>query len=304
MNLTGVMPLATEFDTVGFFARDPDLFYQISNLWFSESPIPLNNSFTSFPTKLVYPLDYFPLRNPAAQSIYDNFIDTLERELGMLRTPFNFTETLNASLSNPEITNLTAFQLSSNRLAEYVSYNQIGKPLAEAWETMFPEAGYPPLDPNPRGAFQRSINLTDDDYQAAVDIKNEFRDFFLAEVLRPDPNTCADGIMVLDMGTSGLPSYREQALNSRPGATSLTITTPSGPIIPSNYLASTSGCPQIGIPIGQVTYDSYVSLQEETMPINIDLVAAPGCDGMLLELLHRLAELGIAKPVKIGKTAF
>jgi Asp-tRNA(Asn)/Glu-tRNA(Gln) amidotransferase A subunit family amidase len=69
-------------------------------------------------------------------------------------------------------------------------------------------------------------------------------------------------------------------------------------------LASTSGCPQIGIPIGQVTYDSYVSLQEETMPINIDLVAAPGCDGMLLELLHRLAELGIAKPVKIGKTAF
>jgi Asp-tRNA(Asn)/Glu-tRNA(Gln) amidotransferase A subunit family amidase len=304
MDLTGVLPLATEFDTAGFFARDPELFYKISNLWFAESPAALNNSFTSFPTKLIYPLDYFPLLNPEAQSLYDNFMDTLERELGMIRTPLNFTETLNASLSNPQITNLTAFQLSSNRLAEYVSYNEIGKPLEKAWEAMFPGLGYPPLDPNPRAAFQRSVNLTDDDYQAAVDIKNEFRDFFLAQVLRPDSETCSDGIMILDMGTSGLPSYREQALNTRPGATSLTITTPAGPIIPSNYLASTSGSPQIGIPIGQVTYQSYISLQEEVLPINVDLVAAPGCDGMLLALLQRLAELGIAKTVKVGKTAF
>ena len=304
MDLTGVIPLSTEMDTAGFFARDPKLFYKISALWYEDSPVPVNNSFSSFPTRLVYPLDYFPLGNPAAQSLFEDFMSTLEQEFGMVRTPFNFSETLNTSVTNPRITNLTAFQLSSNRLAEYVSYNEVGKPLAEAWEEAFPGAGYPPFDPNPRGAFQRSMNLTEEDYQVAVDIKNEFREFFLANVLRPDNQTCSDGIMILDMGTGGLPSYREQALNSRPGATSLTITTPSGPVIPSNYLASTSGCPQIGIPIGQVAYNSYISLQEEMVPINIDLVAAPGCDGMLLELVSRLAELGIAKTVKTGKTAF
>lgn len=304
MNLTGVIPLANEMDTAGFFTRDPDLFYKISSLWYSDAPVPVNSSFTGFPTKLVYPLDYFPLNNSAAQNLFEGFMGTLESEFGMIREPFNFTETLNSHVSNPQITNLTSFQLNSNRLAEYISYIEVGQPLAESWEAQFPGAGYPPLDPNPRGAFQRSMNLTDDDYQAAVEIKNEFRDFFLANVLRPNVDTCSDGIMILDMGTGGLPSYREQTLNSRPGATSLTVTAVGGPLIPSNYLASTSGCPQIGIPVGQVSYDSYISLQEEMIPINVDLVAAPGCDGMLLELVNRLTQLGVAKTVKVGRTAF
>jgi hypothetical protein len=33
MDLTGVMPMAEEMDTAGFFARDPLLFHQISSLW-------------------------------------------------------------------------------------------------------------------------------------------------------------------------------------------------------------------------------------------------------------------------------
>jgi len=30
MNLTGVVPLSEEMDTAGFFARDPQLFYEIA----------------------------------------------------------------------------------------------------------------------------------------------------------------------------------------------------------------------------------------------------------------------------------
>jgi predicted component of type VI protein secretion system len=65
-----------------------------------------------------------------------------------------------------------------------------------------------------------------------------------------------------------------------------------------------SGSAQIGIPIGQVTYQSFISLQEEYLPINVDIVAAPGCDRMLLELVKHLTELAVAKTVKVGKTAF
>ena len=32
-DLTGVIPLAHELDTAGFFARDPNLFYTIAALW-------------------------------------------------------------------------------------------------------------------------------------------------------------------------------------------------------------------------------------------------------------------------------
>lgn len=305
MDLTGVIPLATEMDTAGFFARDPSLFHKISMLWFEDAQVEVNKTFTNFPSKLLYPVDYFPLNNSAAQAIFDSFISTLEEEFGMQRTPINFTKTLNDKLEDTRITNITAFQLSSNRLAEYVSYNQVGVPLAEAWTSAFPDAGYPPLDPNPRNAFLRSENLTEEDYDEAVSIKNTFREFWLENMLKPDNETCSDGIMILDMGTGGLPSYREQALNSMPGATSLSYTAPGGgPLIPSNYLASMSGSPQIGMPFGQVKYQSYISRQEEVLPVNVDLVAAPGCDGLLLAVLRRLTEKGLVKEVKTGRKAF
>ncbi|KAK5737889.1 hypothetical protein LTR17_006327 [Elasticomyces elasticus] len=307
MNLTGVIPLATEMDTAGFFVRDPELFLTVAGLWYEDSSVPVNTSFTSLPSTVLYPVDYFPLNNSAAQAVFDTFLDTLEQEFGMTRRTINISATLSAAQSlSPGITNATSFQLSSNRLAEYVSYHEVGIPLIEAWNTTFPGAGYPPLDPNPRAAFARSMNLTEDDYEGAVSIKNEFRDYFLAKILRPDPETCSESIMILDMGTGGLPSYREQALNARAGATSLTVTQVrgGGPSVPSNYLASTAGCPEVGIPIGQVAYDSFISLQEEYIPINVDLVAAPGCDGMLLEIVRRLIKLGVAKEVKTGRTAF
>jgi Asp-tRNA(Asn)/Glu-tRNA(Gln) amidotransferase A subunit family amidase len=305
MDLTGVIPLATEMDTAGFFARDPSLFHKISKLWFDDAQVEVNKTFTGLPSKLLYPVDYFPLNNSAAQAIFDSFISTLEAEFGMERTPINFTKTLNEKVSDTSITNITAFQLSSNRLAEYVSYKKVGVPLAEAWSSAFPGTGYPPLDPNPRNAFLRSENLTEEDYDEAVSIKNTFRSFWLENMLRPDDATCSDSLMILDMGTGGLPSYREQALNSLPGATSLSYTAPGGgPLIPSNYLASMSGSPQIGIPFGQVKYESYVSRQEEIMPVNVDLVAAPGCDGLLLEILKRLTERGLVQEVKTGRRAF
>jgi Asp-tRNA(Asn)/Glu-tRNA(Gln) amidotransferase A subunit family amidase len=52
MDLTGVIPLLTEMGTAGFFSRDPELFYKIASLWYAESPVPVNNSFTSFPSIL------------------------------------------------------------------------------------------------------------------------------------------------------------------------------------------------------------------------------------------------------------
>ncbi|KAK5693231.1 hypothetical protein LTR17_025179 [Elasticomyces elasticus] len=307
MNLTGVIPLATEMDTAGFFVRDPELFLTVAGLWYENSAVPVNTSFTSLPSTVLYPVDYFPLNNSAAQAVFDSFLDTLEQEFGMTRRTINISGTLSAADSlSLGITNATSFQLSSNRLAEYVSYHEVGIPLIEAWNATFPGAGYPLLDPNPRAAFACSMNLTEEDYEGAVSIKNEFRDYFLTNILRPDPDTCSESIMILDMGTGGLPSYREQALNARAGATSLTVTQVpgGGPSVPSNYLASTAGCPEVGVPIGQVAYDSFISLQEEYIPVNVDLVAAPGCDGMLLELVRRLTELGVAKEVKTGKTAF
>ncbi|KAI0147363.1 amidase signature domain-containing protein [Xylariaceae sp. FL1272] len=64
-DLTGVTPLATELDTVGFFARDPNLSYKVQRLWYDDSLVLVNKSFASFPKKLLYPGDYFPVNSSA-----------------------------------------------------------------------------------------------------------------------------------------------------------------------------------------------------------------------------------------------
>ncbi|KAF9872901.1 hypothetical protein CkaCkLH20_09764 [Colletotrichum karsti] len=305
MDLTGVIPLADALDTAGVFARDPVLFREVNSLWYEGSQVAVNGSFTGMPRKLIYPVDYFPLGNPDAQALFEGFMDVLEEEFGMVRTPMNITATLHASGSNTQITNVMAFQLGSNRLAEYVSYNKVGVPLEEAWDARFPGVGRPPLDPNPRAAFQRSVGLSEADYEAALATKREFQDFFLSEVLRPDPHTCSESLMILDAGTGGLPSYREQALSARDGAYSDSYTgVGGGSAVPGTYLASMASCPEIGIPVGQVAYESFVSLRTEMVPVSVDLVAARGCDGLLLEVLRRLAVKGVVKTVKTGRTAF
>ncbi|ORX95595.1 hypothetical protein BCR34DRAFT_498349, partial [Clohesyomyces aquaticus] len=123
-----------------------------------------------------------------------------------------------------------------------------------------PSVGYPPFDPNSRAAFARSVNLTRYDYEAAAEIKDQFCDFFLGNVIKSSDETCSEGILMIDISIGGLPSYSEQALKAMPGAMSLSVTIPNDGLA-NNYLASTAWCPEVEISIGQVDYGSYVSLR-------------------------------------------
>ncbi len=60
----------------------------------------------------------------------------------------------------------------------------------------------------------------------------------------------------------------------------------------------------VAIPIGQVTYFSNVTFHVEYMPVTVSVIAKRGCDYMLWNMWEKLADLGILKPVKTGRTAF
>lgn len=111
----------------------------------------------------------------------------------------------------------------------------------------------------------------------------------------------------MEKTTSGPPCsskpYCGEFLNHKEGAGFLYMTDPKqwlNPLLLSPLLST----PQIGIPIGQVDYKSVISLQTEKLPIVMDPMAYPGCDNMLLDLVEKLAEKGIIKTVKTGRTAF
>jgi hypothetical protein len=65
------------FDVVGHFSRTlEDLRYIVANT------LDLPSHSTKFPSKILYPLDFFPHSNPKHQAMVDEFVSLLESLLG------------------------------------------------------------------------------------------------------------------------------------------------------------------------------------------------------------------------------
>lgn len=56
--------------------------------------------------------------------------------------------------------------------------------------------------------------------------------------------------------------------------------------------------------VGQASYNSTITLQEEMLPIAVSIVAAKGCDGIVFTLAEQLLAAGILKSPKVGTLAF
>lgn len=63
-------------------------------------------------------------------------------------------------------------------------------------------------------------------------------------------------------------------------------------------------CVDLTIPLGQVAYESPVTMVTEQWPVSVNLIARRGCDFMLFNMIEKMAEAGIIGPVKTGREAF
>ena len=259
---------------------------------------------TRFPAMLLYPIDHFPRTSPAAQEIIDRFIGSLHSHLNITPVQINLTEILTPFFPNGSF---SEFQLSSNRLAEYRSWITVGKPIVDTFSSRF--GVQPQFDPVPQKMFERAKSITEKDFTDAVTLKRAFRDFVSRHIFQHDKESCSNSIFIYDAATGGLPSYRYEEFNHVSGATSFLLTAPGADKEPQisdffNFLASMGELPEITVPIGQVMYFSAVSRTWEALPIAVQLVARKGCDHMLLNLVEKLAEMGIVKGVKVGRYTF
>lgn len=78
--------MSSAFDTIGQFSRSLDDLHFIVSHTFEN----IHHGFSEFPTKILYPKEFYPLANAEQQALTDEFVKILEDFLGVKRTPFSF----------------------------------------------------------------------------------------------------------------------------------------------------------------------------------------------------------------------
>jgi Asp-tRNA(Asn)/Glu-tRNA(Gln) amidotransferase A subunit family amidase len=218
ISLERVIPLGAATDTAGVFSRDPYKWIKFAKNWYSSSlhqdvsvtglsPLSFPDT-DAFPKTILYPTDYLPLNNSAAEPILQAFIANMSRIFNMTVKEFNFTATVQ-NFSSPIARNLTTLNSATSVINNWTAWQVVGKPLITAWKTLF-DGRFPPIDPARRPgwiAFNESVtNQTA--YDAALVTKNIGVEWYERELQYSTPDSCSESIMLYDIGTGGLPSFR------------------------------------------------------------------------------------------------
>ena len=157
----------------------------------------------------------------------------------------------------------------------------------------------------PESMFVRGEQHSEEAYTEAVTFKKRFKSALEEKIFQYNADSCSDSILVYETGTSGRPSYRVEDFNHLEGATELIqVKIKEDATLPENlhYLASMGGLVDVTVPLGEVEYFSQVSRRWEPIPVTIQLVTRRGCDAVIMDLIRALAEKGVLKSVKTGRS--
>ncbi|KAK9421352.1 putative Amidase domain-containing protein [Seiridium unicorne] len=301
MNLDHVMPIAYGTDTAGFFCRDPFKWVKFAKLWYEPSlhqDASLNGlpeldvpDTEAYPKRIMYPTDHLPLKNPAAETILQTFIRDTADAFGMEIDEFSLTENIESSLKRP----ISEVLANLNTLWTHDYFKDVATPLLKQY---YPE--FPALDFPHRKTF-RNFTYNDTQYAEAISRRAQDAHIWNQGLFASTNESCSDSMLIYDIGTGGLPSFREADLNNDIGAA---LAAEPGTIGAPSIMASYFGSMDFTIPIGQVPYFSNVTYQEVMMPVTINIVARRGCDMVMYNFIQALAGRGIIRSVKTGARAF
>lgn len=70
-------------------------------------------------------------------------------------------------------------------------------------------------------------------------------------------------------------------------------------------LASVAGLPDYAVSLGMFDLGSFSNstLQNELVPVGVNIMAAKGCDFVILDIIEALHKEGVIKTAKTGKTS-
>lgn len=308
VSMDQVIPLSPPLDTAGVLARSGSLWADVTRAWYPN----FTDSYISYPKSIYYSAGDSNEDSPA-KDLVEGFLDQLQDFLGANRSAANITGLWAESPPLNVSANISDTLYSTYAVLTSVDqFSRLGQPFFDDYAAQ--TGGRRPfINPGPLVRWQWGQNHSSE-YDTAVQNKTMFKNWVRLLIAHPcvirsakkltlpfsqwsntgygTPNnaTCSNGIFIYPQNL-GVTNYRNQYFDAP--------TTPPLGFSDGRASVYAEGA-EVVVPIGEIPYNSTVTLQEEYLPVSLSLVVARGCDFMLAGLVRELEEVGILKESKAG----
>lgn len=291
VSLDNVMPLSPTLDTPGFLIRDPFIWDAANAAMYGKNYKSLVSAKVKYPKK-VLTLGFPAANSQAASSVYfNNFLSALTKFIGGSATVLNLESEWSATGPGgprlAQLLNQTYATIIAKEQVELVR-NPFYRDYAAAHDGRTPFVNPVPVS---RWAYGDSRSAADleAEYKAKATFMKWWNDKILPGVA--DKNQCSSGFVVYP-GSSGSQNPRNR-YRTLPGV-------PVG--FGTSRISVFTEVPDSVFPLGQVSSFSAISNHNEYFPVAVNIMAAKGCDGLLVKLAQDLTNAGILTVPKAGGT--
>ncbi|CAG8283967.1 unnamed protein product [Penicillium olsonii] len=286
VNLDNVIPLCHALDTAGVFARNAATWSKVMHAWYENF-----TDYTEYPKKLFYQNSSFPSADTPAGALIEDLVRKVEKFLGTKRELVNITSHWEKTQS-PEIPAISSLLNTTYAILTSVDqYRSLSVPFYADYAEKH-DGRRPFINPGPLARWTWGQNNGGNvAYDEAIQNKTIFKNWWETKGYgKADERTCSEGIYIYPY-TKGETQYRN-AYFSAPTAPPMGFS--------DGRIAVLAGVPDLVVPVGEIPYNSTVSLKTEYMPVTMSFVAARGCDLMVVNLIEDMEKAGILKPVSTG----
>ncbi|MCJ1372983.1 hypothetical protein MMC20_004209, partial [Loxospora ochrophaea] len=268
INLDGIVPTFLPWDTPCLFSRDVAMIKQLASVWYISDMPP-----TKFhkPPAIIYPLDYFPVPNPAQMIIIEGFISDLEKHLGITISKVSLSSLWDIAPPQEAGQQSVKDYLRSTVVNTYYHdfYHSTDNFRAK-YRSIYKKEPY--VTPFNQWRWNLGKRVSPSQNESGLHQLSVYKRWFLDVVMKRETH---ESLLLLPVANVE-PNYRDS--------------TPPEPIIQHGFdplfIPPILGSPDLFVPLDDSEYMSRVSGKKEFLPVGIDLVGTPGADLTLIETVQ------------------
>ncbi|UZP46539.1 hypothetical protein NXS19_014351 [Fusarium pseudograminearum] len=318
VNLTGALPLSVSMDTAGIIVRDPRMWARINKVLYDDEL----EDYDGLPSEIFLDpstksdIQDLERKSTQAAEAVEGFLDGLSKILSAKPKTIDVDNLW--SNSTPKEYNGTslgeAVGILYGKLTRWEQWTEIGKDFIDDYRDSHNGSLPYVVDGTRRGWLEINKTYTEELHEEDLALKSTIEDWVAKELLTPSTKSCSKAIYIY-ISVAGMlykpdiaqtPSTPPSAnswmrfpikkLQLRDSTQQSTATRLLG------RLASVAGIPDYSISLGAFDMGSVsnVTLQNQSTPVSVNIMAGRGCDFVIFDIVEALYKEGLIREVKSG----